>query len=278
MLRSRLIAGSLLALAAGAMLVGDEYLAPYFPCLFVCVLVASLLASRELLLLLPSSCRPSFAVIAVSVTAVLASNWIPHVAELKDPWKPTLFVFAVVAILIICTEMASFREPGTSVARISAGIFAVVYLGILPSFFVQLRWSERPPAWLALALTVFVPKCGDIGAYFTGRFLGRTKFAPLLSPKKTWEGFVGGMATSMATAVGLSFAGPAFQFGIVEAVAFGLAIGLAGVLGDLAESLIKRDAGTKDAAKSIPGFGGVLDVIDSLVFAGPVAYIWWNSL
>src|SRR5262249_16916484 len=150
------------------------------------------------------------------------------------------------------------------------------YLGLLPCFFVKLRWFD--PIWsgMALTATIFVPKVGDIGAYFAGRALGRHAFSPRLSSKKTWEGFVGGMAFSALTAVGLSFAGPLFRYGIPEAIGFGLAVGLAGVLGDLAESLIKRDTQAKDAAANIPGFGGVLDVIDSVLFAGPVAY-WWFS-
>jgi phosphatidate cytidylyltransferase len=124
-----------------------------------------------------------------------------------------------------------------------------------------------------------VPKCNDIGAFFTGTFLGKHKMTPTLSPKKTWEGFVGGMLSGAAAAVGLSFAAPVFPGGMPEAAAFGLVVGVAGVLGDLAESLIKRDCGTKDASKSIPGFGGVLDVVDSVLFAAPVAYLWfaWNG-
>ena len=102
--------------------------------------------------------------------------------------------------------------------------------------------------------------------------------APRISPKKTWEGFAGGMLTGAAVAVGLAYLAPAFS-GPLEAAAFGLAVGVAGVLGDLAESLVKRDCQTKDASKSIPGFGGVLDVIDSVLFAAPVAYLWfsWNK-
>jgi phosphatidate cytidylyltransferase len=88
------------------------------------------------------------------------------------------------------------------------------------------------------------------------------------------------MLGSIAVAVGLSFAVPSdtssvFHGGVWEAAAFGLVIGMAGVLGDLAESLIKRDCQTKDASKSIPGFGGLLDVVDSVLFAAPVAYLWF---
>ena len=99
---------------------------------------------------------------------------------------------------------------------------------------------------------------------------------PRLSPKKTWEGFAGGLAFAVATAVIAGQFVPVFRHGFVEAAAFGLVVGIAGVLGDLAESLIKRDGLSKDASKAVPGFGGVLDVIDSILFAGPVAYVWFR--
>ena len=116
-----------------------------------------------------------------------------------------------------------------------------------------------------------------MGAYFAGRFLGRHKATPVLSPKKTWEGFAGGLAASVATALVVWRLGPVFPGGELawlSAVAFGLVVGLTGIVGDLAESLVKRDCQKKDASTVVPGFGGVLDVVDSIVFAAPVVY-WW---
>ena len=132
-----------------------------------------------------------------------------------------------------------------------------------------------------LAITILVPKCNDVAAFFTGTFIGRTKMTPLLSPKKTWEGFAGGMLGGTLVSVVVSLVASAFDVtvflgGPLEAIAFGLVVGIAGVLGDLAESLIKRDCQTKDASKNIPGFGGLLDVIDSVLFAAPVAYLWFT--
>lgn len=269
-MKHRLIAGSLLAAAMGGVLYADAFLAPYFPCLLACAVLVGVLATRELIALLPLETRPHRLLTVAGVLAVLLSNW----AHLVLPFEPASGgVFAAVVIAVFLYEMALYREPFGAVTRLALTVFAVAYLGLLPSFFLRLRWL---PEWSgpALTLAVFVPKVGDIGAYFTGRFLGKRQFSPRLSPKKTWEGFAGGLAASVATAVGLSFAAPVFRHGIPEAAAFGLAVGLAGVLGDLAESLVKRDRQTKDAAKSIPGFGGLLDVIDSILFAGPVAY-WW---
>lgn len=284
MLRKRLVAGTILAAAMGGVLVGDARLAPYYPCLLACALLAAVPATRELRLLLPATTRPPFVVCGPAVVLVLLANWWHPAVGGPDPWRPVLDMVAASALIAFLYEMARYREAGPATVRVANTIFAVAYLGLLPSFFLRIRWHFPDPALgsLALAATIFVPKCGDIGAYFTGRFLGRHRFTPLLSPKKTWEGFAGGTALSVATAVGLgqvtlSDAGPLFPGGMMEAVGFGIAVGLAGVLGDLAESMVKRDAGTKDAAQSVPGFGGVLDVIDSVVFAGPLAYWWFAS-
>ena len=150
-------------------------------------------------------------------------------------------------------------------------IWTVAYLALLPSFLAQLRWL--PNGATALALCIFVPKSCDIGAYFTGRGLGRHRMTPVLSPKKTWEGLAGGLVTAMLVALGINHYGAVLS-GPLSALGFGLVVGGAGVLGDLAESLIKRDCQRKDASDVVPGFGGVLDVIDAVVFAAPVAYGW----
>jgi phosphatidate cytidylyltransferase len=126
-------------------------------------------------------------------------------------------------------------------------------------------------------LAIFVPKCGDIGAYFTGRALGRHRMAPTLSPKKTWEGVAGGVTASVLAAVGIDRLGPVVRGGWPSAAGLGAALGIVGIFGDLAESLIKRDAQQKDASQRVPGFGGILDVVDSVVFAAPVAYWWINE-
>ena len=127
---------------------------------------------------------------------------------------------------------------------------------------------------IALALSIFVPKGCDIGAYFTGRLIGRHRMTPVLSPKKTWEGAFGGLALAIAVAFGLNSLGPVIPSGPLGTTAFGLTVGIFGMLGDLAESLIKRDCERKDASAAVPGFGGILDVVDSILFAAPVAY-WW---
>jgi phosphatidate cytidylyltransferase len=287
MIRTRVLVGTLLALGAGGVLVGDTLLAQngfaWFPCLFAFLLLAGVHGSCELLRLFPPSCRPSGSLVICGVLLLLAANWYPAIRWEFGPafasqWAMLVWVFVAVTLAAFLLEMKRYTgEPGTAVPRLGLTLLAVAYLGLLSFFFVQVRWLTKDAyaSAVMLALVIFVPKCNDVGAFFTGTFLGRHRMTPVLSPKKTWEGFAGGMLTGAAIAVFGGWLAPIFA-GIVEAIAFGLAVGLAGVLGDLAESLIKRDCQTKDASKSIPGFGGVLDVIDSVLFAAPVAYVWFS--
>jgi phosphatidate cytidylyltransferase len=183
-------------------------------------------------------------------------------------------------------EMAAFQgTPGGIIPRIALNVLVIAYLGLLPAFFLQLRFLPagdfREPgraAW-ALLMLLAVTKCGDIGAYFTGKFFaGRIfpahKMTPSLSPKKTWEGACGGLGTSVGVTFLISYVSGIGHGSVLFCLGFGISVGIAGMLGDLAESLIKRDYETKDASNTMPGFGGVLDVIDSILFAAPVAYLW----
>ncbi len=218
------------------------------------------------------------------IAALGVASWLPHLPDLirtpGDPWLWILGTFTGVVLGAFVLEMARFQEPGDSVERIGRTIWVVAYLGLLPSFFAQLRWLGPPEVGTtALALAIFVPKGCDIGAYTVGRLIGRHKMTPVLSPKKTWEGAAGGVVAAALVAIALNRFG-ANVLGECWAVeiAFGVTVGIAGMLGDLAESLIKRDCQRKDASQAMPGFGGVLDVVDAVIFAAPVVYLWLQVL
>ena len=287
MIRTRVLVGTGLAFAAAGLLVGDQWFAPWFPALFACLMLVGVVATRELVGLFPPAFRPSTPLVIFAVCLTLAANWyavvqahaLPALPAAASPWEPVLFAFVGTVVAAVLIEMARYRGPGSVVPRLGLFAFAVAYLGLLGSFLAQIRWVDADVhrTGVVLALTIFVPKFGDVGAFFAGTFFGRHKMTPLLSPKKTWEGFAGGLLAAVLVAVGVGVATPAFRGGWVEAAAFGLAVGIAGVLGDLAESLVKRDGGSKDAAATIPGFGGLLDVIDSILFAAPVVYLWFRS-
>ena len=194
----------------------------------------------------------------------------------------------VVAMLWHCRS----RQIDGALSAAGAAMLGLVYLGTLPGFFLALRHEQT--VW-ALAGVILVTKSCDIGAYFTGRAVGRHKLIPWLSPGKTWEGLVGGLVFAGLVAMGLAWlsneAGLAGHWvqasidgGPLEwvfkhtrlsawlALPAGMALGLVGQGGDLLASLLKRDAGVKDSGASLPGFGGVLDVLDSPILAAPLAY------
>ncbi len=289
MLQTRLWMGTILVLLTVGMLVVDQHLAPWYPFLFVFVVVLSLGACKEMVGLLGRE-RPVHPVaLYVGVLAFAAGNWVAHAPGIAatNPWSLLAGLFAGLVLLVFVLEMAVFQPPSDAggagsgaIGRMSRTIWVLAYLGLLPCFFAQLRWlyPANQPEYgsIALALAIFVPKGCDIGAYCTGRLIGRHPMTPVLSPKKTWEGAAGGLVFAILIAIGIDRFGPAplLDKCLGCEIAFGLALGVAGMLGDLAESLIKRDCGHKDASAAVPGFGGVLDVVDSVIFAAPIGYLW----
>lgn len=282
MLTTRLWMGTLLMAVAVGLLVGDERLGPWYPGLFLIYLVGSYVTACEMLYLLRPLGKPPAWLVYLGVTALAAANWLPHLPIWPhtpgSPWQWLFGTFVAFILAVFLVEMKTYREAGTSIHRMSAAIWVVGYLGLLPSFMAQLRWlvGEDSPSTGALALAIFVPKSCDIGAYFTGRFFGRHRMTPLLSPKKTWEGAAGGVGLAVLVTILIDRFSQAhlLRYQVWAEVGFGVTVGVAGMLGDLAESLIKRDCQQKDAAQTVPGFGGLLDVVDSVLFAAPVAFCW----
>jgi phosphatidate cytidylyltransferase len=145
--------------------------------------------------------------------------------------------------------------------------FSLMYLGLLSAFVLGIRIEAG--LWPTL-MFFFAVKSADIGAYTFGKLFGRHKFAPRISPGKTWEGMAGAVVAAAIITVAL-----AAGFGIMGgwlALLFGVCMAFVGQLSDLAESMLKRDARQKDSSNRVPGFGGILDVIDSPLFAAPFAY------
>jgi len=143
------------------------------------------------------------------------------------------------------------------------------YLGFLLSHFVSLRALHRGLEWTLLAF--FSTWANDSGAYFVGRWIGDHPFAPRISPKKTWEGSIGGWISGIAVG---TLMGAVLRLPLLHASLLGLLISLAATGGDLVESMFKRWAGVKDSGRLIPGHGGVLDRIDSLLFSVAVVYYY----
>lgn len=197
-----------------------------------------------------------------------------------------LSVVAVVLIALVALSIWQRGVDGRPLAAVSITVFGVLYTGGALSFAYGLRyhrWTIDPAAGTALLLfPVIVTWASDIGAYFVGRAIGRHKLIPSVSPGKTIEGAVGGLVASVL--VGWVYVAlvlrPIAHLSLtpVAIIVVGMAISVAAQLGDLAESLFKRDAGVKDSSQLIPGHGGVLDRVDSLLFVLPVAYLLLDRL
>jgi len=198
-----------------------------------------------------------------------------------DPILPAFLVLLVLVTLLV--ELTKRRHK--PILNIGATLLGAIYVGWLLSFITLLHGIPNkalghilvPPIahttvgqWLVI-LVSFCTMAGDIGALFTGNWLGRHKLAPEISPSKTWEGAVGGFSCSVLMAWGLSVW---LSFPTVHAIALGIIIGVFGLLGDLCESALKRDLGVKDFGVILPGHGGVLDRIDSVLFTAPLAYYY----
>ena len=199
---------------------------------------------------------------------------------------PAAVDYQITPLLIVVGMIGSFvslmrrREAKGAIGHLSTSMFFIVYLGLLPSFILRIAiWAPTGGAWLLLYFIGTVKFC-DIGAYFTGRYLGRHKLIAWLSPKKTIEGLAGGIVSSTVVAIvvpplvrwlgpeSLQDVFPGWQ----TAAMFGFFMAVFGQAGDLLASLIKRDAGAKDSANAVPGFGGVLDILDSLLPTAPIAF------
>src|SRR5262249_54355164 len=288
MLQRRIWMGSVLAALTLVLLFLDTFFAPWYPFLYGLFGLIGAAGCHELRMLLAHERRPSGWLCHVGVQAVVAANWVRPVHEkwpafvpVSDPWHLILGILVAVLIGAFLAEMATYREPGEGVARVTNALFVVVYLAVLASFLAQLRWlpttGANNQAVCALMLAIFVPKCCDIGAYCAGRLFGRHRMTPKLSPKETWAGAAGGVSLAIVATVAASYYSNQPPYFVIKAVGFAVTVAVTGMFGDLAESLIKREGQRKDASQSVPGFGGVLDVIDSVLFAAPLSFLWLTT-
>lgn len=194
----------------------------------------------------------------------------------------TAFSMVVIAssVLVALRPRPSLEASWADVARY---VFGVAWIGLLV-FLPLLRALPHGVSWVFLSLGV--AWLADTGAYFSGRFFGRTPLHPVLSPKKTVEGYVGGILTATLGVAFFAKVGapvwdgaavildPIPELSWLDIAVLGVGVGTLGVLGDLVESLVKRATGVKDAGSIMPGHGGLLDRVDSLLFVVPALYAW----
>lgn len=182
------------------------------------------------------------------------------------------FKHEILLVFVFCLLLlqAFTRNTKDAVKNISVTMFGVFYVFFLLSFAIALR--QLPHGLCIVILVLLLSKFGDIGGYLLGRKYGKRKFAKTISPNKTVEGVCFSLLFSISIAVIFSVVPQTRVMSLPWSVLFGLVVGFSAIMGDLAESLLKRDANVKDASNLLPAFGGILDVIDCLLISMPVAY------
>jgi phosphatidate cytidylyltransferase len=189
-----------------------------------------------------------------------------------EPTKRGELVLIGSALLFLILMQFRRRKNSGVVVDISTTLFGILYVSWFFSFLIKIIYL--PEGMGLLATILLITKLGDIGAYLIGVRFGKTPLMPRISPKKTMEGAIGGLFFSVLGAlIGNHF----LHFSYIHIIALGLIFGVIGQLGDLSESLIKRDCEVKDSGKVLPGMGGILDEIDSLLFTAPVFYFYVSS-
>jgi phosphatidate cytidylyltransferase len=204
---------------------------------------------------------------------VLSTSWY-WLQPMPNSLRLPVLTLVLTALFLAVLLEQYFRHVTDGVLPNCAASFMVLlYLGVVGAFFLAVRIDVG--LWQAL-MFILVVKCSDIGAYTFGKLFGKRRFSPQISPGKTWEGFVG--AVLFAAAVSFAFASVLGIISTWSALLFGACLAFVGQMGDLAESMMKRDAHQKDASDRVPGFGGILDVIDSPLVAAPFAYVFFKLM
>ena len=244
----------------GAVVLGAYYLGgvPWF---FVLALAAAIVSLEFYSLARHAGYRPVAAIGVVMVLALVSQTFL----ELDLTWL-------IISLGIVTTVIWGYSlqtSSGSFIADWASTFAGVLYAGGLMLHGILLRNLADGLAWGALAI-LGTWSC-DIFAYLIGRAWGRHKFAPRISPKKTWEGAIGGFVCSFALVM---LAAWILDFDLLPIIGLAILIPLVTIAGDLAESMLKRSAGVKDTGNWIPGHGGLLDRLDSLIFVIPTVYYY----
>lgn len=285
-----IIAVMLLLLYFDFQMGADDWLGKPGIVVAVLCLLTGIVAADELLYMLRQK-TPSLASVMplATIVVLIACCSIPVWWRDYPPNCPVGFfgwsMLGMTASFGLCCllEIQTFTADGKSLDRLTRYGFVIVYLGVLVSFLLANRLLEFDNAkgMIALVAMITTVKMSDAWAYFAGKSFGKTKLSPKLSPGKTVEGAVGSLFGAWFGAAIVFYIVAPYLFGtpidkpIWWFLVYGAALTVAGIVGDLTESLIKRDSGCKDSSKWLPGLGGILDVIDSLVFTAPISFFLW---
>lgn len=190
--------------------------------------------------------------------------------ELTKSWELFFIVLALFALMLMQFRR---KEHDGVVVGISTTVFGILYISWFLSFLIKIRYL--PEGMGLLIMLLLITKLGDIGAYLVGTRFGKTPLIPRISPKKSVEGAFGGFMFSVLGGLSSKIFVP---YSYAHLLFLGAFLGMLGQLGDLSESLMKRDCQIKDSSNILPGLGGILDLMDSLLFTAPVFYFYMSIM
>lgn len=188
--------------------------------------------------------------------------------------------FLILFVLGLCLRQFFSKSNAAGIAAIAVTLFGLMYVPWLLNFIQKINFFPNVEGKYFLLYFILVTKFSDMGAYAVGSLFGRHKMIPRISPGKTWEGFAGAILVSTAASVAFAhfFDGHMAGMNWIHAVILGVLLSSAAVIGDLIESLFKREAGVKDSGSLFPGIGGILDLLDSLLFNAPIMYLYLRHI
>ena len=217
----------------------------------------------------------------IGTVAMISGSWFffRQANRLELSYDFDILILLVFALGVFIRQFPQKLNPA-GIETMAVTLFGLIYVAWLGNFITRINFANANGRYFVMLLVV-VTKFTDMGAYLIGSTLGRHKMIPRISPKKTWEGTFGGIAFAVGGSVmclywpqplsrGICAAG----MNLTHALALGLLLGTAAVIGDLAESLIKREANIKDSSNILPGHGGALDMLDSFLFTAPLLYVY----
>jgi len=269
MLKNRIISSSILISVISAALYADWHRMFSISLAGILVVILIIAGLYEFFKMMEKKGISNYKYFGIAMGAILPLS-ILFRFELTKRWE---LLFIVVALLGLILMQFRRRNNSGVVIDISTTLFGILYVSWFFSFLIKIAYL---PAGVGLLITVvLITKLGDIGAFLIGSRFGKTPLIPRISPKKSVEGAAGGLIFSVLAAL---ICQPLLSLSYLHVAAIGLALGILGQLGDLSESLIKRDCQVKDSGSIFPGLGGVLDSIDSILFTAPAFYFYLSAV
>ena len=256
----------------------------YEPGFFVMLTLLAMVGLWEYYTMLDHKRLPNFKIIGMICGAVMSAGSFYYMSHWGVTHAQDFELLALIGCVLVVFARQMFQKtrdlsPLETMAYTLFGLFYVPWMFLFVTKIVYLLPRDgagHVTGHLYVLWLLVVTKFSDMGAYLTGSVIGRHPLVPHISPKKTWEGFFGALAFSTAGACGLVALKPAWFSFLTQkdAVILGLGLGFAAVIGDLAESIVKRSAEVKDSGQLLPGIGGALDLIDSILFTAPLLYFY----